>query len=116
MKKYADWIIENYPTRAAAKNQCSVAVRRMVEDFPELTLQAGVIRRESGGRYISHMWVCDGDDRKADPTAHQFDFAFTYHFFCSRFLTREEFQPMNRDLFLGILPDFTPGEADEKFL
>lgn len=93
---YNAWISDNYPDRDSANNQCNAAVRRMVDKFPELSVQVG----RAEGKY--HCWCIDEEGAVVDPTAAQFREAtgLKYVVIADRFLDRDEIELSTGAIFL----------------
>lgn len=94
MKQYLEWITKHYPDKDSSLNQCAVAVRKIIDKFPELTAQVGY----ANGTY--HCWAKDLDDNIIDPTALQFIPPILYKVIADRFLERDEIELSTGAIFL----------------
>ena len=96
--KYRQWVKQHgYDNKASATNQCSVAVRLMAREFPELTVQVGY----ANGIY--HCCLRDNEMNIVDPTKIQFDSPMTieYTLIAERFLERDEIEISTGAIFLN---------------
>ena len=101
--KYSTWIADRYETKEAAKNNCSQAVRDMVDTFPELSVRVG------GLNGLQHCWCVDDDDNIIDPTAAQFEGSLDYNAVAARFLDKSEFDRNTGVVYLNRPSGLTEG-------
>ncbi len=64
--RFEEWIREHYPTSELARNQCSIATREMLKQFPEL------LRVRGWYGWTQHWWLKTANGEVVDPTAMQF--------------------------------------------
>lgn len=94
VQRIVRWVDQAYPDKEAAKNRCNEAVRKMVEMFPEITVQVG----HANGIY--HCWGVNANGEILDPTRRQFEGAIKYNLIASRFLKKHEIELSTGAIFL----------------
>jgi len=95
MSKYLEWIDKKYPDAKTAKNRCQIAVREMLESFPELEIRVGFCNE------TFHCWlVNESTNTIIDPTHRQFNPPLNYHVVANRFLDKDEVEPATGAIFL----------------
>ena len=102
--KYIQWVKEHYPDRASSLDQCSIAVRNITMQYPELIVQVGY----ANGIY--HCWTKDTNGFIIDPTANQFVPPIEYKVIANRFLDKAEIELSTGAIFLNDYPECEKGD------